>query len=141
MSGIGRYAAPAPLVVPLVVLAFALSLAGCGDATPPVTAQPMTAEDINHELVNLPLCGTPKTGPFAGKPTCTIHFGDGTATLAGNLKVARILWGLQGDAVCRRDASETAEQQCVTYQRLSNGHYRNSDGVDFCIGPCPEPAR
>jgi len=119
-----------------------LGLAGCSNSAPQVTAEPMNAEDIRRELVNLPLCGTPKTGPLAGKPVCTIHFGDGTATLAGDLKVSRILWDIQGRAVCRRDIREAPGQQlCVTYDRLSNGHYRNSDGVDFCIGPCPEPAR
>jgi hypothetical protein len=119
-----------------------LGLAGCGDAAPPVTAQTMSADDFRRELVNVPLCGTPKTGPLAGKPMCTIHFGDGTATLAGDLKVARILWDMQGNSVCRRDIREAADQRlCVTYERLSNGHYRNSDGVDSCVGPCPEGPR
>jgi hypothetical protein len=125
-----------------LLLSMLLGLAGCGDAAPPVTAQPMSAEDFRRELVNVPLCGTPKTGPLAGKPMCTIHFGDGTATLAGDLKVARILWDMQGNSVCRRDIREAADQRlCVTYERLSNGHYRNSDGVDSCVGPCPERPR
>jgi hypothetical protein len=121
---------------------FMLALAGCGNSAPSITAEPMNADDIRRELVNLPLCGMPKTGPLAGKPVCTIHFGDGTATLAGDLKVSRILWDIQGRAICRRDAAGGGggEQNCVTYDRLSNGHYRNSDGVDFCIGPCQEPA-
>jgi hypothetical protein len=126
----------------IMLLPMLLGLAGCDDSAPPVTAQPMSAEDFRRELVNVPLCGTPKTGPLAGKPMCTIHFGDGTATLAGDLKVARILWELQGNSVCRRDIREAADQRlCVTYERLSNGHYRNSDGVDSCVGPCPEGAR
>ena len=142
MPSIRGRAVAARVVTALGLLTVILELSGCGDATPKVTAQPMNAEDIRRELVNLPLCGTPKTGPLSGKPMCTIHFGDGTATLAGDLKVARILWGMQGDAVCRRDIREGADQQlCVTYERLSNGHFRNSDGVDFCIGPCPGPGR
>ena len=111
-------------------------LVGCGGAKP--TAQPMTADEFRRELVNLPLCGTPNTGPLAGKAVCTIHFSDGTATLAGDKKIARGFWGTDGNSVCRRDASEAADQRrCVTYERLSDGRYRNSDGVEFCVGPCP----
>ena len=116
------------------------ALAGCGDAKP--TAQPMSVDDFRRELVNLPLCGTPKTGPLAGKAMCTIHFADGTATLAGDAKVAQGLWDTEGSTICRRDINEGPDQRhCVRYERLSDGHYRNSDGVDFCVGPCPDPRR
>jgi hypothetical protein len=115
-----------------------LMLAGCGDAAPPPTAQPMSVEDFRRDMINLPLCGTPKTGPLAGKTMCTVHLADGTATLAGAGIVARFVWEPQGSAICRRDARDPAAQrQCVTYERLSNGRYRNSDGVEFCLGPCP----
>jgi hypothetical protein len=69
---------------------------------------------------------------------CTIHFADGTATLAGADIVARGLWKVEGDTICRRDIRDPADQgHCVRYGRLPNGHYRNSDGVEFCVGPCP----
>ncbi len=117
-------------------------LAGCGDTTPIPTAEPMSVDDFRRELVNLPLCGTPKTGPVAGKAMCTIHFTDGTATLAGAGTVARGVWEADGKTICRRDIREATDQRrCVSYERLSNGHYRNSDGVEFCLGPCPEPPR
>jgi hypothetical protein len=113
-----------------------LLLAGCGDSAP--TGQPMSVEEFRSELVNLPLCGTPANGPLAGKAICTVHVADGTATLAGAGIVARFVWEAQGRAICRRDMREPAgERQCVTYERLSNGRYRNSDGVEFCLGPCP----
>ena len=119
-----------------------LALPGCGDSTPPVTAEPMGPDEFRRELVDVPLCGTPKTGPVAGKAMCTIHFADGTATLAGAGTVARGFWEVEGRTVCRRDVREPADQQrCVSYERLSNGHYRNSDGVEFCLGPCPQPPR
>jgi hypothetical protein len=117
-----------------------IALVGCGQqqATPTITAEPMSADDFRRDLVNLPLCGTPKTGPLAGKAMCTVHFADGTATLAGAGIVARIAWDVDGRAICRRDINDTAaERMCVTYERLSNGHFRNSDGVEFCVGPCP----
>ena len=71
---------------------------------------------------------------------CTVHFADGTATLAGDGIVARILWEVEGNTICRRDIREPADQRrCVSYVRLPNGQYRNSDGVEFCLGPCPRP--
>ncbi len=117
-----------------------LVLAGCGESAAPVTSEVMTVEDFRRDLINLPLCGTPNSGPLAGKAMCTVHFADGTATLAGAGIVARGVWEAQGRAICRRDVHEPADQQrCVTYERLSNGHFRNSDGVEFCLGPCPGP--
>lgn len=119
-----------------------LALAGCDEQAPPVTAEPMTVDDFRRELINLPLCGTPATGPLAGKAMCTIHFADGTATLAGAGMVAHGVWEAEGRTICRRDVRESAqERRCVVYERLSNGHYRNSDGVEFCLGPCPLPTR
>ena len=124
----------------LAALGAALALVGCGEAAPPPAAEPLSADDFRRELVNVPLCGTPQTGPLAGKAMCTVHFADGTATLAGNGMVARIAWEADGRAICRRDISEAADQKlCVTYERLPNGRFRNSDGVEFCLGPCPLP--
>lgn len=99
----------------------------------------VTAKEFLRELVDLPLCGTPATDSYAGKPMCTVHLADGRLTLAGSGAVIRGFWQFQGDAVCRRDQRETVEQErCVRYQRLANGHFRNSAGVEVCLGPCPE---
>jgi hypothetical protein len=115
-----------------------LVLSACWESTPPSAGEPMSADDFRRELLDLPLCGTPATGPVAGKAMCTIHFIDGTATLAGAGVVARGFWEVEGDTICRRDIRDPVEQgHCVSYERLQNGHYRNSDGVEFCIGPCP----
>jgi hypothetical protein len=117
-----------------------LALAGCGDSAPAPTATAMSIDEFRRELVNLPLCGKPTTGPVAGKAMCTVHASDGSATLAGSGLLVRMVWDTDGRSVCRRDVSEAASQRrCVTYERLSNGRYRNSDGVEFCLGPCPEP--
>jgi hypothetical protein len=117
-----------------------LALAGCGDSAPAPTATAMSIDEFRRELVNLPLCGKPTTGPVAGKAMCTVHASDGTATLAGSGLLVRMVWDTDGRSVCRRDVSEAANQRrCVTYERLSNGRYRNSDGVEFCLGPCAEP--
>ena len=107
-------------------------------AKPPV-GQPVSAEDFRRELVDVPLCGTPASGPVAGKAMCTIHFADGSATLAGSGVVAHGFWQFEGDAVCRRDRRDPVDQErCVRYERLAGGRYRNSDGVVICIGPCAE---
>jgi hypothetical protein len=125
---------------PFYAAAALLMLGGCSDSTPPPTAQPMSVDDFRRELLNLPLCGTPKSGPLAGKAICTVHLADGTATLAGAGIVARFVWEPQGATICRRDVRDPADQrQCVTYERLSNGRYRNSEGVEICLGPCPDP--
>lgn len=118
-----------------------LLLTGCWNRGPthPAAGQPVSADDFRRELVDLPLCGTPTTGPLAGKAMCTIHFADGSAILAGSGVVARGFWQFKGDAVCRRDQNEpVAQERCVRYERLPNGRYRNSDGVEICIGPCAE---
>jgi hypothetical protein len=117
-----------------------LALSSCRESTQTSAGEPMSADDFYRELVDVPLCGTPATGEVAGKAMCTIHFTDGTATLAGAGMVARGLWEVAGDTICRRDIRAPADQRhCVSYGRLPNGHYRNSDGVEFCIGPCPRP--
>jgi hypothetical protein len=103
----------------------------------PMAGEPVSADDFRRELVDMPLCGTPASGPVAGKTMCTTHFADGNWTLAGSGMVARGLWQFEGDAVCRRDMREPVEQQhCVRYERLPDGRYRNSDGVVVCLGPC-----
>lgn len=97
----------------------------------------MSADDFRRELLDLPLCGTPTTGPVAGKAMCTIHLADGTFTLAGAGMVAQGRWEFEGNAICRRDIREPEDlERCVRYERLANGRYRNSDGVVFCVGPC-----
>jgi hypothetical protein len=119
-----------------------LALAGCGDSAPAPTATAMSIDDFRRELVNLPLCGKPTTGPVAGKAMCTVHASDGTATLAGSGMLVRMVWDTDGRSVCRRDVTEAASQRrCVSYERLTNGRYRNSDGVEFCLGPCPEVSK
>ena len=52
----------------------------------------MTVDEFRRELVGVPLCGTPETGPFAGKSLCTVHLPDGTAILAGAGLVVYGLW-------------------------------------------------
>jgi len=119
-----------------------LALSGCRESTRPSAGEPMTAGDFYRELIDVPLCGTPTTAQLAGKTMCTIHFADGTTTLAGAGIVARGVWDVDGDTICRRDIREPVDQRhCVRYGRLPNGHYRNSDGVEFCIGPCAPPSR
>jgi hypothetical protein len=119
-----------------------LALAGCSDSAPPPTATAMNVDDFRRELVNLPLCGKPTTGPLAGKAMCTVHASDGSATLAGGGFIARGVWDTDGRSICRRDVSEAASQRrCVSYERLTNGRYRNSDGVEFCLGPCSEASK
>ena len=101
-------------------------------------AEPLTVDEFRRELVGMPLCGTPTTGPLAGKALCTVHLPDGTAILAGAGLIVRGVWEADGGHICRRNARDPAERRrCVDYERIGQDRYRNSDGVEFCIGPCP----
>ena len=113
-------------------------LAGCSDSAPP-TLQPqaMSVDEFRRELLGLPLCGKPASGELAGKTICTVHLADGAAVVAGSGMLARGYWDTDGKRICRRDALDPPDRRrCVDYARLGNNRYRNSDGVEFCIGPC-----
>jgi len=104
--------------------------------------QTMTVDEFRRELVGLPLCGTPSTGPLAGKAVCTVLLPDGTAILAGTGVLVRGVWEAEDGHICRRNAHDPPERRhCLDYSRTGHDRYRNSDGVEFCIGPCgPAPA-
>jgi len=101
-------------------------------------AEPMTAEQFRRDLVGVPLCGTPESGPLAGKMLCTVHLPDGTAVVAGQGMLVRGTWEAEAGRICRRNADDPLERRrCIEYERTGQDRYRNSDGVDLCIGPCP----
>ena len=101
------------------------------------SAQALTVDEFRRELIGVPLCGTPESGPLAGKALCTVHLPDGTAILAGGGLVVYGLWEVDGGKICRRNAHDPADKRrCVTYERVDRSHFRNSDGVGFCLGPC-----
>src|SRR4051794_7142595 len=103
----------------------------------PAMAQPLTIDEFRRELVGVPLCGTPDSGPLAGKALCTVHLPDGTAILAGAGLVVYGLWEANAGQICRRNQHDPADKRrCVSYERVDRSHFRNSDGVAFCLGPC-----
>ena len=107
-------------------------------ALPGAAAEPMTAEEFRHDLVGVPLCGTPDNGPLAGKMLCTVHLPDGTAVVAGQGMLVRGTWELEDGRICRRNADDPLERRrCIDYEKTGQDRYRNSDGVELCIGPCP----
>jgi len=113
----------------------AASLAACSDGAS--QSQPMSVADFRRELLGMPLCGKLASGELAGKAICTVHLADGAAVVAGSGMLARGYWDSDGKRICRRDALDPPDQRrCVEYARLGNNRYRNSDGVEFCIGPC-----
>jgi hypothetical protein len=101
-------------------------------------AAPLTMEEFERDLVGVPLCGTPASGPLAGKMLCTVHLPDGKVIVAGSGILLRGLWDKDGDKVCRRSADDPLDRRrCVEYEKVAPERYRNSDGVEVCIGPCP----
>jgi hypothetical protein len=106
----------------------------------PAAAEKLTVDEFRRELVGVPLCGTPASGPLAGKALCTVHLPDGTAIVAGAGIVVRGLWEAASGRICRRNAhAEVDQQRCVDYERVAPDRFRNSDGVEFCLGPCQTP--
>ena len=125
------------IVILLEAVLLAVCLAACNNEVPKATPQPMSVDDFRRELLGMPLCGKASTGELAGKAICTVHLADGTAIVAGSGVLARGFWDTDGKRICRRDALDPPSQRhCVDYERLGNNRYRNSDGVEFCIGPC-----
>jgi hypothetical protein len=112
-------------------------LAACSDDARKSQPQPMSVDEFRRELVGLPLCGKLASGDLAGKTICTVHLADGAAVVAGSGMLARGFWDTDGKRICKRDALDPPDRRrCVDYARLGNNRYRNSDGVEFCIGPC-----
>jgi hypothetical protein len=104
----------------------------------PAAAEPISADEFRRELVGVPLCGTPDYGPFAGKMLCTVHLPDGSAVVAGQGILVRGTWETDGGRICRRNANDPLERRrCIEYEKVGQDRYRNSDGIDLCIGPCP----
>jgi hypothetical protein len=124
---------------PMSLARFLVLIAPVLLAAIPAAAEPLTVDEFRRELVGLPLCGTPTVGPFAGKMLCTVHLPDGTAILAGSGTLVRGLWDAEGGRICRRNAHDALDRKrCVDYERAGPNKFRNSDGVEFCIGPCPQ---
>lgn len=129
-----------PLARFAVLVATVAGIAFGAAAQTPPQDQPLTltVDEFRRELVGVPLCGSPNTGPLAGKQLCTVHLPDGTAIVAGAGLVVRGVWEAEDGKICRRNAHDPADKRrCVEYQRLSAERYKNSDGVEFCLGPCP----
>ena len=117
----------------LAAMVFAVALGGAQSG-----AAPMSAEEFRSELVGVPLCGTPEEGPFAGKMLCTVHLPDGTAVVAGQGLIVRGTWEADAGRICRRNAEDPLDRRrCIEYEKTDTDHYRNSDGVKLCLGPCP----
>ena len=79
-------------LINLVLAALAASIAAA-------RAQAMTVDEFRRELVGVPLCGTPESGPLAGKSLCTVHLPDGTAILAGAGLVVYGVWEADGGKI------------------------------------------
>jgi len=115
-----------------------LMLAAMCVAATAAASEPVTVDEFRRELVGVPLCGTPDYGPFAGKMLCTVHLPDGTAVVAGQGMLVRGTWEVDGGRICRRNADDPLERRrCIGYEKVGQDRYRNSDGIDLCIGPCP----
>src|SRR4029079_13164209 len=91
-------------------------LAALAASIVPASAQAMTVDEFRRELVGVPLCGTPESGPLAGKALCTVHRPDGTAILAGAGLVVYGLWEADAGKICRRNQHVAPDKRrCVTY--------------------------
>lgn len=106
-------------------------------AAPAAIERPVTADEFRRELVGLALCGTAPSGPYKDKTICSVYSADGTVTLSGPQLNARGVWEIVDNKVCRRSADAPREKAvCLSYVRLSAQRFRNTSGMEFCIGPC-----
>ena len=99
-------------------------------------AQPMTIDEFRRELVGVPLCGTPEAGSSPAR--CCARC---TCRTAPRSWRAPASWstgcGRRSAAGLPRNAHDPADKRrCVSYERVDRSHFRNSDGVGFCLGPC-----
>ena len=64
-----------------------------------------------------------------------------TDLLAGTWRVTgpgidiRGVWEIDDGRICRKGAD--GKRNCVDYVRLGPNRFRNSGGIEFCIGPRP----
>jgi hypothetical protein len=122
-----------PLLIATIAAAAATLIAAL-----PVSAEPLSGDEFREHLMGVPLCGTPASGPLMGKTLCTVHLPDGTAVVAGAGILVRGVWEADGSSICRRNPDDPLERRrCVEYERIGEDRYRNTDGVEVCIGPCP----
>ncbi len=69
-----------------------------------------------------------------------MHLPDGTAILAGAGLVVRGVWERDDreNLPPQRRTIATDKRRCVDLRAaVDRSRYRNSDGVEFCLGPCP----
>src|SRR5881275_564810 len=100
--------------MPIAFFRALLALASTLLAVSPAAAETLTVDEFRRELVGIPLCGTPTTGPLAGKALCTVHLPDGTAIVAGAGLVVRGLWEADRGRICRRNAHDPVDKRrCV----------------------------
>lgn len=119
----------------LIIRAFFFAIGLC--LSPAIVlAESVSVDEFRRDMINVPLCGTPTTGPLAGKSVCTVHLRDGTAILAGSGFLVRGQWDIEGRRICRRGSNVDDAARCIEYEKIGPQRYRNSDGVEVCIGPC-----
>ena len=110
------------------ILGLAL-LAGASLSAAPAFAQKLSAQEIRQEML--------------GRTIVTLRFGmkitmryrpNGTVSAKALLGDIEGTWRAKGDQVCTTFPSGPAlGTQCVSFERIGEGRYRNSDGVTFTV--------
>jgi hypothetical protein len=121
-----------------LLLRAVLSAVACACLASAAGAEAVSPEQFRQELSGTPLCGVPASGPLQGKALCTVYSSNGTTVVAGAGFALRGLWDMEGNRICRRGPEEPFEnRRCISYERIGPDRFRNSDGVEVCLGPCP----
>jgi hypothetical protein len=104
----------------------------------PARAAPLTASEINAEIVGRELC-TPKSGGlFADLIFCFTYRRDGTFQLKPDNPSEPVGWVLDEDRLCLFKLKAPKDRSCATFERAAEHRFRVNGKDIVCVGPCAD---
>jgi hypothetical protein len=98
--------------------------------------EPMTATQLQVEVIGKRLCSPRKEGIFGG-PICFTFRADGVFEVEAD-PGQDPRWTLDGDRLCVYRGADPQERQCFTFERVSKGRFRLNGTQLVCVNSCEE---